>query len=108
MADSVWLKVLETLSTYSVENVEASIQRFCERYADGEKDERYLLGILRNKKSNGHDDRLTELKAKYDTAEKDLFVAEQCRAAADEIARKKRHLQAAHDAYHNYKGSKDE
>ena len=108
MADSVWLKVLEKLSSYPIENVEASIRKFVERYADGEKDERYLLGILRNKKSNGVDDHLKDLKAKYDKAEKELFVAEQCRASSEEIARKKRALQAAHEAYHSYKGLKDD
>jgi hypothetical protein len=47
LADSVWLKLLRQLDAHPVERVAEGMRTFAERYADGEKDERYLLGIVR-------------------------------------------------------------
>jgi hypothetical protein len=47
MSDSVWLATLQALSAHPADAVERSMRLFVERYADGEKDERYLLGIVR-------------------------------------------------------------
>jgi len=57
MADSAWLKVLERLGKHSVDDVAVSARTFVDRHADGQKDENYLLGIVRGqgkkKKSSG-------------------------------------------------------
>lgn len=47
MANSLWLATLETLSKHPLDLVTRSVRTFVERYADGQKDERYLLGIVR-------------------------------------------------------------
>jgi hypothetical protein len=47
LADSLWLTVLAKLATYPVEAVAASVRTFVDLHADGQKDERYLLGIVR-------------------------------------------------------------
>ena len=53
MSDSVWLQVLTKLSKHPVISVENAMRVFSDKYADGEKDERYLLGIVRgNAKGN--------------------------------------------------------
>lgn len=47
MQDSVWANVLRTCASHPVASVESAMRIFVERYSDGEKDERYLLGIVR-------------------------------------------------------------
>lgn len=47
MADTVWLTTLEKLAKAPIEAVERGFRIFAERHADGQKDERYLLGIVR-------------------------------------------------------------
>lgn len=47
MRDSVWLPVLERLAKYPAEVVNQALHSFCERHADGNKDERYLIGLVR-------------------------------------------------------------
>lgn len=47
MADTVWLSVLESLSRHPVAAVEAACRIYLDGHADGDKDERYLLGIVR-------------------------------------------------------------
>lgn len=47
LADTVWLRFLESAAQHPVEKVISACQIFCERYADGEKSEMYLLGIIR-------------------------------------------------------------
>jgi hypothetical protein len=55
MADSVWLKVLRELAPHDIGVVLEAITRFTERHADGEKNERYLIAIVRGiqKKEGG-------------------------------------------------------
>jgi len=57
MSDSVWLSVLSRLDKHPASDVAVSARTFIDRHADGEKDERYLLGIVRGqgkkKKSSG-------------------------------------------------------
>ncbi len=47
MADAVWLRTLEALAAHPTATAEHAMRTFCERYGDGEKDERYLIGIAR-------------------------------------------------------------
>jgi hypothetical protein len=47
MANTVWLATLRSLDAFPVQASESAMTTFLERYADGEKDERYLLGIAR-------------------------------------------------------------
>lgn len=47
MTDSVWLRVLQKLDKHPIESVLSACVTFCEKHADGEKDERYLLGIVK-------------------------------------------------------------
>jgi|PlaIllAssembly_1097288.scaffolds.fasta_scaffold01451_5 hypothetical protein len=47
MTDSVWLKTLEKLDLFSKESVERAMLDFCEKRADGQKDEKYLIGMAR-------------------------------------------------------------
>lgn len=47
MVDSLWLAQLEAMSKHPADTVARSMRTFVDRYADGEKDERYLLGIVR-------------------------------------------------------------
>ena len=47
MADSVWLQTLEALAAHELGHAQGAMETFAGRYADGEKDERYLLGICR-------------------------------------------------------------
>jgi hypothetical protein len=48
MADSVWHRTLQALHKVGVDHAQAAIRVFVERYADGSRDERYLVGIARN------------------------------------------------------------
>jgi len=48
MADSVWLATLQKLDAYAAEYVVSALRTFADRYADGSKDENYLVGIARN------------------------------------------------------------
>lgn len=54
MADSVWLRTLEVMAKHPVEAVTESCQLFSAQYGDGEKDERYLLGIVRKYQPGGN------------------------------------------------------
>lgn len=45
MSDSVWLTTLRKLAGHPVEASQGAMKRMIEQYADGEKDERYMLGI---------------------------------------------------------------
>jgi hypothetical protein len=47
MRDTVWLAVLERLAKLPSDKVTRAMELFCERHADGQKDERYLEGIAR-------------------------------------------------------------
>jgi hypothetical protein len=47
MSDSVWRALLAKLEKLDAEHVAAAMRSFVEKHADGEKDERYLLGIAR-------------------------------------------------------------
>lgn len=47
LADTVWLSTLETLKSIGVNFSKMAMEKFVEKYADGEKDERYLIGIAR-------------------------------------------------------------
>jgi hypothetical protein len=47
MSDSVWLKVLRELAPHDIGVVLEAITIFIERHADGEKNERYLIAIVR-------------------------------------------------------------
>ena len=47
MADSVWTLTLQKLSKHDAAAVREAGEKFIERYADGDKDERYLLGMVR-------------------------------------------------------------
>lgn len=47
MSDSLWATTLEAMAKHPADAVERSMRTFAERYADGQKDERYLLGIVR-------------------------------------------------------------
>ncbi len=47
ISDSVWLTTLKALAVSPADVVERSVRTFVERHADGSKDERYLLGIVR-------------------------------------------------------------
>lgn len=53
MADSVWLTTLEALAAHETAHAEGALETFAARYADGEKDERYLLGICRGNAKGG-------------------------------------------------------
>lgn len=53
MADSVWARTMTQLKASPVDAVEAALRDFVERHADGDKDERYLLGIVRGKAKRG-------------------------------------------------------
>ncbi len=50
VADSVWLKTLQALATFDRSVALEAMHTFTERHADGDKNERYLLGIARNTK----------------------------------------------------------
>jgi hypothetical protein len=50
MADSVWLATLEKLDAFALDVALGGMQTFADRYADGSRDERYLLGIVRNER----------------------------------------------------------
>lgn len=47
LADSVWLRTLRAMAPHPTDAVERAMRTFVDRHADGEKDERYLLGIVR-------------------------------------------------------------
>lgn len=47
MADGRWLVFLRDAAKYPVGAVEAAMRTFCEKHADGDKAEKYLLGIVR-------------------------------------------------------------
>lgn len=47
LADAVWARTLRQLEAYPLEAVVAALETFVARYADGTKDERYLVGIAR-------------------------------------------------------------
>lgn len=47
VADSVWLKTLERLAKLPSDASTRAMQTYVARYADGERDERYLVGIAR-------------------------------------------------------------
>lgn len=47
VADSVWLATLRKLAAYPVDVAEFALRTFCEKHADGEKTENYLVGIAR-------------------------------------------------------------
>lgn len=47
MTDSVWLAVLQKLAKLPPADVVDAMRIFVDKYADGERDERYLLGIAR-------------------------------------------------------------
>lgn len=53
MSDRVWLAVLRQLATRTVEDATHAMTEFAERYADGDRDERYMLAIRRRNGSNG-------------------------------------------------------
>lgn len=53
MADTVWLTTLEALDAHEVAHAEAALETFADRYADGAKDERYLIGICRGNAKGG-------------------------------------------------------
>ena len=48
VSDSVWLKLLRQLEAHPIEAVTTAMRTYTERYADGEKGEAYLLGIVRS------------------------------------------------------------
>lgn len=48
MADTVWLNTLRSLSAHPPQLANEAMRTFAGRYGDGEKDERYLLGIVRS------------------------------------------------------------
>lgn len=48
MADSVWLRTLRALEAFGAGHAQQAMRLFTEKHADGEKDERYLIGIARN------------------------------------------------------------
>lgn len=47
MADTVWLRVLRQLAAFDGAAVEHGLRQFVERHSDGEKNEQYMLGIVR-------------------------------------------------------------
>jgi hypothetical protein len=47
MQDTVWLRVLKTMEVYRVESCETAMRLFVEQYANGNFDERYMLGIAK-------------------------------------------------------------
>lgn len=47
ISDSVWADTLERMASADVGIAEKAMRTFVERYADGQRDERYLLGIVR-------------------------------------------------------------
>ena len=47
IADSVWLRTLERLEKHDREAVVRAMRIYTDRYADGERGEQYLLGIVR-------------------------------------------------------------
>lgn len=47
VADSVWLNTLRKLAAHPVDVAEFALRTFCEKHADGEKTEAYLVGIAR-------------------------------------------------------------
>jgi hypothetical protein len=48
LADSVWLRSLQAMSTHPAPLANEAMRTFAGRYGDGEKNERYMLGILRS------------------------------------------------------------
>lgn len=57
IADSVWLRTLKKLDAYPAEASVQAMRTFVERYADGEKNEQYLIGIARGNASRARDAR---------------------------------------------------
>lgn len=54
MADTVWLTTLERLEAFPVDAVARGCRIFVDKHADGEKDEAYLIGIVRREaRGNG-------------------------------------------------------
>lgn len=53
MTDAVWARTLTRLAAYPVHVVLHAMQKFNERYADGNKDEAYLCGMARNMAMRG-------------------------------------------------------
>lgn len=47
MSDSVWLQTLERMQPHPIYAVESAMRLFCDKHADGSKNEKYLLGIIR-------------------------------------------------------------
>lgn len=52
LADTVWLRTLQALAQTGVHAIEA-MRIYVEKYANGEKDERYLIGIARGLQRGG-------------------------------------------------------
>jgi hypothetical protein len=48
MADTVWLRTLQAMAEHPRDSVLRACRTFADKYSDGEKDERYLLGIVRS------------------------------------------------------------
>jgi hypothetical protein len=47
MADTVWLRALQAMAEHPQDAVLRACRTFADKYSDGEKDERYLMGIVR-------------------------------------------------------------